>query len=66
MTTSVPRDERTSMQDVLPPYRAVVGPGFAIDPRVPQKRTFKRFLNASSGAILGRYGPNPAYGLRKP
>jgi hypothetical protein len=54
------------MQDVLPPYRAVVGPGFAIDPRVPQKRTFKRLRNASSGAILGCYVLNPAYGLRKP
>jgi hypothetical protein len=31
------------MHDVFPPYRAVEGPGFAIDPRVPQKRTFKRF-----------------------
>ena len=30
------------MQEVFPPYRAVVGPGFAIEPRVPQNctRTF--------------------------
>jgi hypothetical protein len=25
------------MQDVFPPYRAVLGPGLAIEPRVPQK-----------------------------
>ena len=30
------------MHDVFPPYRAVVGPGFAMEPRVPQNctRTF--------------------------
>ena len=43
----IPADERTSMHDVLPPYFAVVGPGFAIEPRVPQKRTFKRFLTTA-------------------
>ena len=42
MTISVPRDERTSMHDVLPPYLAVVGPGLAMEPRVPQKRTFMK------------------------
>jgi hypothetical protein len=36
MTTRVPRAERTSTQDVLPPYRRVSGPGVAMDPRVPQ------------------------------
>ena len=30
----------TSTQDVLPPKWLVAGPGVAIDPRVPQKRTF--------------------------
>jgi hypothetical protein len=29
----------TLTQDVLPPYRAVRGPGVGIDPRVPQNRT---------------------------
>jgi hypothetical protein len=28
----------TSTQDVFPPNRIVVGPGVAIDPRVPQNR----------------------------
>jgi hypothetical protein len=36
MTTRVARAERTSTQDVLPPYRRVFGPGVAMDPRVPQ------------------------------
>jgi hypothetical protein len=36
MTTRVPRAERTSTQDVLPPYRRVFGAGVAMDPRVPQ------------------------------
>ena len=35
-TISVPLSERISTQDVLPPYLVVVGPGFAIEPRVPQ------------------------------
>ena len=35
MIRRVPRAERTSMQDVFPPYRAVLGPGLAIEPRVP-------------------------------
>ena len=30
---------RTSTQEVLPPYRSVVGPGFAREPRVPQNWT---------------------------
>src|SRR4051812_21697547 len=30
----------TSTHDVLPPKWLVPGPGVAIDPRVPQKRTF--------------------------
>src|SRR5690348_22052 len=38
-TTNVPLDERTSMHDVLPPYRTVPGPGVAIEPRVPQNVT---------------------------
>src|SRR6266446_10690851 len=36
---TVPSEARTSTQEVLPPKRAVLGPGAAIDPRVPQKRT---------------------------
>ena len=31
----------SSTQDVLPPYRLVPGPGVAIEPRVPQNRSFK-------------------------
>src|ERR1051326_6320682 len=38
-TMSVPPGDRTSTQEVLPPYLAVRGPGDAIEPRVPQKRT---------------------------
>src|SRR6266487_2622274 len=30
---------RTSTQEVLPPYRIVVGPGVGIDPRTPQNLT---------------------------
>jgi hypothetical protein len=37
--TNVPALDRTSVQDVFPPYRSVCGPGVAIDPRVPKKRT---------------------------
>ena len=33
------RAERTSMHEVFPPYRAVLGPGLAIEPRVPQNCT---------------------------
>jgi len=36
----VPEAERTSTHDVLPPKRTVDDPGFAMDPRVPQNRTF--------------------------
>src|SRR5262245_43806314 len=36
---TVPSEALTSTQEVFPPYRAVFGPGAAIDPRVPQKRT---------------------------
>src|SRR5262245_3728962 len=38
-TITVASDALTSTQEVFPPYRAVFGPGAAIDPRVPQKRT---------------------------
>jgi hypothetical protein len=37
-STSSPPSDRSSMHDVLPPYRTVAGPGVAIDPRVPQNR----------------------------
>ena len=38
-TTSVPPADRSSTQDVLPPYRTVDGPGVGMEPRVPQYRT---------------------------
>src|SRR5215813_9152175 len=38
-TSTVPSGPRTPTQDVLPPYRAVSGPGVASDPRVPQSVT---------------------------
>ncbi len=38
-TSSVPPSVRTEMHDVFPPYRTVVGPALAIEPRVPQKVT---------------------------
>jgi hypothetical protein len=38
--TVAPLESVSSMHDVLPPNRLVLGPGVAIDPRVPQKRTF--------------------------
>src|SRR6266571_4349895 len=38
-STSVPPDDRSSTHEVFPPYRTVLGPGLAIEPRVPQKRT---------------------------
>src|SRR6266852_6381466 len=40
----------SSTQRVLPPNRTVEGPGVAIDPRVPQKRTRMVLL------LLRRYG----------
>src|SRR2546422_1174221 len=39
-TINVPSEARTSTHDVLPPNRAVFGPGDAIDPRVPQNLTY--------------------------
>src|SRR5215475_5883618 len=36
--TSVPSSARASTHAVLPPYRSVVGPGLASEPRVPQNR----------------------------
>src|SRR5215472_1802730 len=38
-TSTVPSGPRTPTQEVLPPYRAVSGPGVASDPRVPQSVT---------------------------
>ena len=38
-TICVPAAERTETHEVLPPNRSVVGPGLAMDPRVPQNRT---------------------------
>ena len=37
--TSLPGTPEMLMQAVLPPYRAVPGPGVGIDPRVPQNVT---------------------------
>src|SRR5882724_10884740 len=31
---------RTSIHEVLPPYRAVVGPGEGVEPRTPRNRIF--------------------------
>src|SRR5688572_26704975 len=39
---SSPASLLTSMQVVLPPCRTECGPGEAIEPRTPQKRTFIR------------------------
>src|SRR4051794_28070274 len=39
-----PEPVSTSTHEVLPPYRIVDGPGVAIDPRVPQKRSRKSLL----------------------
>ena len=49
----VPEAERTSTHDVLPPKRTVDDPGFAMDPRVPQNRTF--ILKGPSWLILKQY-----------
>src|SRR6516165_8980808 len=38
-TISAPSSPRTSTHDVLPPWRSVIRPGLAKDPRVPQNRT---------------------------
>src|SRR3954468_2162557 len=38
-TSSVPAAVRTETHDVLPPYRTVVGPALASEPRVPQNVT---------------------------
>src|SRR5688572_17021573 len=47
----------TSTQEVLPPKWFVPGPGVAMDPRVPQKRTLMR-----ERLPLGRHGPRkPAF-----
>src|SRR5215217_357958 len=40
MTRQVPASARTSTQEVLPPNRAVRGPGVGTEPRVPQNRIF--------------------------
>src|SRR6516225_9468471 len=37
--TTVPDADRISMQEVFPPYRVVLGPGEAMEPRVPQNCT---------------------------
>src|SRR5262249_51823233 len=37
-TISAPSSPRTSTHDVLPPWRSVIRPGLAKDPRVPQNR----------------------------
>src|SRR5688572_5605584 len=44
--------QRISTQDVLPPKPRVRGPGVAIDPRVPQKRTrMSRGSGGPGGAV---------------
>src|ERR1043165_4967253 len=53
-TTKRPSDPRTSTQGVLPPYRAVKGPGLGIEPRVPQKRR-RRLMTGTRSLQCGRY-----------
>ena len=57
-TTSVPRPERSSTHDVLPPYRTVDGPGVAMEPRVPQYR-----MRMSAGCPMPA-GDFARFGLR--
>src|SRR6266496_6622450 len=64
-TTSVPPDDRSSTHEVFPPYRTVLGPGLAIEPRVPQKRTsmkhgFRLTLRAEASLYQSPYGPQRA------
>src|SRR3954454_19378340 len=50
----------TATHDVLPPNRTVSGPGVAIDPRVPQKRTrmiFPPGARSAAAEDLERVGP---------
>src|SRR5499425_2188983 len=62
---TVPSDARTSTQDVLHPKRAVFGPGAAIDPRVPQKRTCIADSLIIPGHFPGRLSPgNSGHGER--
>src|SRR3972149_2640550 len=66
-TISVPSAARTSMHDVLPPYRAVLDPGAAMDPRGPQKRTFTApppIPNAAPGPPAPWGGPPPPAGTQ--
>ena len=42
MMNRAPEFVTTSIQEVLPPNRTVPGPGVAMEPRVPQKRTRMR------------------------
>src|SRR5262245_12596614 len=48
-TISVPSSPRTSTHDVLPPWRSVIRPGLAKDPRVPQNRTSILYPRARKG-----------------
>src|SRR5665213_1022499 len=50
----------TSTQDVLPPKWFVPGPGVAIDPLVPQKRTFTS-LRSLGGGIDRQGNSNPLF-----
>jgi hypothetical protein len=50
-TISVPSSPRTSTHDVLPPWRSVVRPGLAKEPRVPQNRIFILAPSRASGVL---------------
>src|SRR6266508_6173168 len=56
--TRISLPHRTSTHDVLPPYRVVRGPGVAMEPRVPQKRT----IIEAGGDSLG--SPSAPSGFR--
>ena len=64
-TTSVPPAERSSTQDVLPPYRTVDGPGAAIEPRVPQNR-MRIAPGCSKPAAHTRHAANSRGSRQKP
>jgi hypothetical protein len=63
-TISVPSSPRTSTHDVLPPWRSVIGPGLAKDPRVPQNRICILVpLARLKGAALRTIGTMPVLAL---
>src|SRR5262245_14877042 len=53
-TISAPSSPRTSTHDVLPPWRSVIRPGLAKDPRVPQNRISILVPSRASGVLAPR------------